>query len=52
MLKHYILISFVFFSFFALAQNNNAPSSYEVHDINITGYLHTQFQKAQQSVYD
>ena len=47
MLKHYLLISFVFFSFFAFAQNNNAPSSYEVHDIKITGYLQTQFQKAE-----
>ncbi|HCX55949.1 MAG TPA: porin, partial [Sphingobacterium sp.] len=31
----------------ALAQNNNAPSSYDPHDIKITGYLQTQFQKAQ-----
>ena len=30
-----------------LAQNNNAPSSYDPHDIKITGYLQTQFQKAQ-----
>lgn len=29
------------------AQNNNAPSSYDIHDIKITGYLQTQFQKAQ-----
>lgn len=28
-------------------QNNNAPSSYDPHDIAITGYLQTQFQKAQ-----
>lgn len=40
-------ILFLFFPFFALAQNNNAPSSYDVHDIKITGYLQTQFQKAQ-----
>lgn len=32
---------------FALAQNNNAPSSYDIHDIKITGYLQTQFQVAQ-----
>src|SRR5690606_11853342 len=31
----------------AVAQNNNAPSSYDPHDIKITGYLQTQFQKAQ-----
>lgn len=30
-----------------LAQNNNAPSSYDPHDIKITGYLQTQFQQAQ-----
>ena len=33
--------------FMAVAQNNNAPSSYDIHDIKITGYLQTQFQKAQ-----
>jgi hypothetical protein len=32
-----------------VGQNNNAPSSYDVHDIRITGYLQTQFQKAQGS---
>lgn len=31
----------------AIAQNNNAPSSTDIHDIKITGYLQTQFQKAQ-----
>ncbi|HKG05299.1 MAG TPA: hypothetical protein VKB19_02520 [Pedobacter sp.] len=29
------------------AQNNNAPSSYDIHDITITGYLQTQYQRAQ-----
>jgi len=29
------------------AQNNNAPSSYDAHEIAITGYLQTQYQKAQ-----
>ena len=47
MLKQNLLILFIFFSFIAFAQNNNAPSSYEVHDIKITGYLQAQFQKAQ-----
>jgi hypothetical protein len=32
---------------FAFAQNNNAPSSYDPHDIKITGYFQTQFQHAQ-----
>lgn len=35
--------------FFVSAQNNNAPSSYDIHDIKITGYLQTQYQKAQSS---
>lgn len=29
------------------AQNNNAPSTYDIHDIAITGYLQAQYQKAQ-----
>lgn len=33
----------------ASAQNNNAPSSYEPHEVKITGYLQTQFQKSQGS---
>ena len=33
--------------FVAFGQSNNAPSSYDPHDITITGYLQTQFQKAQ-----
>lgn len=33
--------------FSVFAQNNNAPSSFDIHDIKITGYLQTQFQKAQ-----
>lgn len=28
-------------------QNNNAPSSYDPHEIAITGYLQTQYQRAQ-----
>ncbi|MEJ5992946.1 porin [Pedobacter sp. Du54] len=43
------LLSFLFLTcpILVCAQNNNAPSSYDVHDIKITGYLQTQFQKAQ-----
>ncbi|MCJ0742618.1 porin [Pedobacter montanisoli] len=33
--------------FTLFAQNNNAPSSKDIHDIKITGYLQTQYQKAQ-----
>lgn len=40
----YLLLALPVFSF---AQNNNAPSSYDPHDIKITGYLQTQFQVAQ-----
>ncbi|MBE9599233.1 porin [Pedobacter sp. MC2016-24] len=32
---------------FSFAQSNNSPSSYDPHEIAITGYLQTQFQKAQ-----
>ncbi|TDG36746.1 porin [Pedobacter changchengzhani] len=44
-----LLLSILSFAFLtASAQNNNnAPSSYDVHDIKITGYLQTQFQTAQ-----
>lgn len=30
-----------------LAQSNNAPSSYDTHEIAITGYLQTQYQRAE-----
>lgn len=33
--------------FFTFAQSNNSPSSYEAHEITITGYLQTQYQRAQ-----
>lgn len=32
---------------YAFSQNNNAPSSYDAHEIAITGYLQTQYQRAQ-----
>ncbi|TDQ07572.1 porin [Pedobacter metabolipauper] len=42
------LLILVFLSpLFVNAQNNNAPSSYDAHEIAITGYLQTQYQKAQ-----
>ncbi|MNK22500.1 Phosphate-selective porin O and P [compost metagenome] len=33
--------------FFAFSQSNNSPSSYDPHEIAITGYLQTQYQRAQ-----
>jgi len=43
-----ILVSLLsFYPALLLAQNNNAPSSYELHEITITGYLQTQYQRAQ-----
>lgn len=46
-MRNFILYLFLTLPSFALAQNNNAPSSYDPHDIKITGYLQTQFQMAQ-----
>jgi hypothetical protein len=42
-----LVVILISFSLLAAAQNNNAPSSYDPHDIKITGYLQTQFQVAQ-----
>ncbi|MHA4893146.1 porin [Pedobacter sp. PWIIR3] len=43
-----ILLSLaMLFPILSFAQNNNAPSTYDPHDIAITGYLQAQFQKAQ-----
>lgn len=41
------LAFFFLFPTILLAQNNNAPSSNDIHDIKITGYLQMQYQKAQ-----
>ena len=46
-MRQILSILFILSPFFVYSQNNNAPSSYDVHDIKITGYLQTQFQKAQ-----
>ena len=46
-MKNTILLLALVLPCIAFAQNNNAPSSYDPHDIRITGYLQTQFQKAQ-----
>ncbi len=47
MTRRILSIFFLLSPIYVFAQNNNAPSSYDVHDIKITGYLQTQFQKAQ-----
>lgn len=46
MKKAYFLL-LLFIPAISFSQSNNAPSSYDPHDIKITGYLQTQFQKAQ-----
>ncbi|MFN0257332.1 porin [Pedobacter ureilyticus] len=46
-MKNFLVFACFFLPFVVLAQNNNAPSSYDPHDIKITGYLQTQFQVAQ-----
>jgi len=46
-MRNSLIYLFTLLPFAALAQNNNAPSSYDPHDIKITGYLQTQFQVAQ-----
>ncbi|RZK42911.1 MAG: porin [Pedobacter sp.] len=46
-MKRSLSILFLLFPLLVFAQNNNAPSSYDIHDVKITGYLQTQFQKAQ-----
>jgi hypothetical protein len=46
-MKYRLTIILFFCSFYSFSQNNNAPSSKDLHDIKITGYLQTQFQKAQ-----
>ena len=46
-MKRIIVLLAWAFPILAFSQSNNAPSSYDPHDITITGYLQTQFQKAQ-----
>lgn len=48
-MKNFLVFAFLISPFVVSAQNNNAPSSYDPHDIKITGYLQTQFQVAQSS---
>jgi hypothetical protein len=48
-MKKYLMLLMAILPIISAAQNNNAPSSYDPHDIKITGYLQTQFQKAQSS---
>ncbi|WP_118976260.1 porin family protein [Taibaiella koreensis] len=46
-MKKNILLLLTFVPLISLGQNNNAPSSYDPHDIKITGYLQAEFQKVQ-----
>lgn len=46
-MKNILLSLLSFAPLLSLAQSNNAPSSYDPHEIKITGYLQTQFQKAE-----
>ncbi|PWS26963.1 porin [Pedobacter yonginense] len=46
-MKKFLLLALLCIPTLIYAQNNNAPSSYDPHDIAITGYLQTQFQKAE-----
>ncbi|RYG07112.1 MAG: porin, partial [Chitinophagaceae bacterium] len=46
-MRKILLVLFTLCPILAAAQNNNAPSSYDLHDIKITGYLQAQYQKAQ-----
>ncbi len=45
--KSGIFFLFLFLPTIMLAQNNNLPSSKEEHELTITGYLQTQYQRAQ-----
>jgi len=46
-MKKNLLTLILCYPLFVFSQSNNEPSSYDIHDIKITGYLQTQFQKAQ-----
>ncbi len=46
-MKQLLLCVVLCYPWMLIAQNNNAPSSYEAHEIAITGYLQTQYQRAQ-----
>jgi hypothetical protein len=46
-MKKIFLLSLFAFPLFALAQSNNQPSTYDIHDLKFSGYLQTQFQHAQ-----
>lgn len=46
-MKNTLLILLFIFPLISLGQSNNMPSTYDVHDLKITGYLQTQYQRAQ-----
>eukprot|EP01132_Coremiostelium_polycephalum_P014812 gene14812-17949_t len=46
-MKRYLLLLSLLFPLAVRSQSNNAPSTYDPHEIAITGYLQTQYQRAQ-----
>jgi hypothetical protein len=46
-MKKLLLFSLCLLPLFVLAQSNNQPSTYDIHDIKFSGYLQTQYQHAQ-----
>lgn len=46
-MKKTLLTLILLYPLLVFSQNNNAPSSYDIHDLKITGYLQTQFQQTQ-----
>jgi hypothetical protein len=46
-MKRYLLTLTLLYPLLVFSQSNNAPSSYDIHDLKITGYLQTQFQQTQ-----
>lgn len=46
-MKRLLFLLLLLYPFFTFAQSNNSPSSYDAHEIAITGYLQTQYQRAQ-----
>ncbi|ACU02862.1 porin [Pedobacter heparinus] len=46
-MKQVLSVLLLFCSCFAFGQSNNSPSTYDPHEIAITGYLQTQYQRAQ-----
>ena len=46
-MKTNLLILLFIIPLLSFGQSNNSPSTYDIHDLKITGYLQTQYQRAQ-----